>query len=68
MHLLHLLSLENQNYNTYMQHPEIKFIVRYPNGHLQLATQPKVKDLKLVKCSNCKKMHTLREKMKIRCT
>lgn len=36
-----------------MQHPQLTFIVRNPNGLIQLATQPQLKKVKLVKCNSC---------------
>lgn len=35
------------------KHPQLTFIVRNPNGSIQLATQPIVKDIKLIKCQKC---------------
>lgn len=50
------------------KHPQLKFIVRSPNGNIQLATQPSVKDVKLISCQNCLKVHTLKEMSKIKCS
>lgn len=36
-----------------MQHPQLTFIVRNPNGIIQLATQPQLKNMKLIECDNC---------------
>lgn len=50
------------------KHPQLKFIVRSPNGNIQLATQPSLKDVKLISCQSCSKVHTLKEASKIKCT
>ena len=35
------------------KHPQLKFIIRNPDGTIQLATQPQLKDIKLIKCRKC---------------
>lgn len=49
------------------KHPQLKFIIRNPDGKIQLATQPQVKDIKLIKCRKCEKVNTVRDMTKIEC-
>lgn len=36
-----------------MDHPSLRFIVRYPHGSIQLASQPHLANKRYVKCSKC---------------
>lgn len=49
------------------KHPQLTFIVRSPNGNIQLATQPAVKDIKLIKCLKCSRVHPVKDMTKIKC-
>lgn len=48
-----------------MQHPQLKFIIRNPNGKIQLAMQPQLEDIKLIPCQKCHQMHAIKGKMEI---
>lgn len=47
------------------KHPQLKFVVRNPDGNLQLAWQPSVTDVKLINCRNCQKVNTIKGKTKV---
>ena len=36
-----------------MDHPSLQFIMRYPNGTIQLASQPHLANKRFTKCPNC---------------
>ena len=36
-----------------MDHPSLRFIVRYPNGSIQLASQPHLANKRYLKCPKC---------------
>jgi hypothetical protein len=36
-----------------MQHPSLTLIIKNPNNTLQLAHQPQLKNLLIIKCSSC---------------
>lgn len=50
------------------KHPQLKFVVKNPDGSVQLAWQPSVKDVNLVDCRNCHKINTVKGKSKIECS
>jgi hypothetical protein len=49
------------------KHPQLRFIIRNPNGLIQLATQPAVKDIKILKCQNCNTVHPVKDTIQIKC-
>ena len=49
------------------KHPQLTFIVRNPNGSIQLATQPHLSDLALLKCGQCGKVQPVRGTGKFTC-
>lgn len=49
------------------KHPQLNFVIRNPNGSIQLATQPAVKGLSFIKCDKCEKVHIIRDSKNIRC-
>lgn len=42
------------------KHPQLKFLIRNPDGTIQIATQPAVKDVKLIACRNCEKVYPIK--------
>lgn len=36
-----------------MDHPSLRFIIRYPNGSIQLASQPHLANKRYIMCPKC---------------
>lgn len=49
------------------KHPQLRFVVNNPNGMIQIATQPAVKDVKLIRCQKCDKVNPVKDTTKIKC-
>lgn len=50
------------------KHPQLTFIVRSPNGNIQLASQPAVRDIKLIQCLKCEKVNAVKGMAKVKCS